>query len=221
MSLPKFEDETFLAFVDLSGFKKLMEKNRTGAFKTLDTFYKNGYHILKKHKKVNGLFISDCGILYVNDENQDNDKKLSFLLKVVKEINKRMLNEGNLLTTTIAYGYFKYDDRLEFKGIEKNLIYGNAYLDAYLDNEKGKKKIRPGECRILIKTLLYPINIENTSNNFKFLEKCHSHYYYYYWMLGDLAGRDDFKQEYNHAYESHDESRYDKIKEIMKNFIDD
>lgn len=43
----------------------------------------------------------------------------------------------------------------EFSGISKNLLYGNAYLDAYLDSID-KPKWNSGLCRILSK------NIEDT-----------------------------------------------------------
>ena len=72
-----------------------------------------------------------------------------------------------MLTTSIAYGKFRYQERIEFEGIEKNPIYGNAYISAFLDNENGKPKIQPGQCRIIKENLPNDITstIEESQNN--------------------------------------------------------
>ena len=68
-----------------------------------------------------------------------------------------MLEHKFMLTTSIAYGHFRYQERIEFEGIEKNALYGSAYVSAYLDNDFGTPKIQPGQCRILVENL--PNNI--------------------------------------------------------------
>lgn len=59
----------------------------------LDTFYEAGYKVLKDQEdgnyKVERIFVSDCGILFVRG--QDPIDQLVALLNAVKEINKMML----------------------------------------------------------------------------------------------------------------------------------
>ena len=47
-----------------------------------------------------------------------------------------MLSADYLITSSVAYGQFSYQERIEIRGLEKNMLYGNAYLNAYLNNEK-------------------------------------------------------------------------------------
>ena len=163
MPLEEFHGETFVAFVDISGFKALM-KNTEKAYKALDRFYQIGYNSLRSasnknnRNRVDGIFISDCGILFsrFNDQYHENvnfqthQDELKNLLNIIKRISIEMIQNDLMLTTSIAYGKFDYHERIDFSGIEKNLLLGNAYLDAYLDNEVGKPKLNPGQCRILL-----------------------------------------------------------------------
>ncbi len=221
MPVPNFKGETFLAFIDFAGFKKLVKNDKNAASQKLDTFYQIIYHILDKdgNNDINGLLVSDCGILFVKEENEEKEKQLSKLLKVVKEINQKMLLNDSLLTTSIAHGDFKYKEKIEFEGIGKNLIHGNAYLEAFLDSESDKAKLRPGECRILMNTLPRNLkdylNNDNLENIFKFLRTHNRKYYYFYWMLEDPSEIDKIKKEYNKAYES----RYTAIKQVLNNYI--
>ena len=129
MPIENFDGNTFVAFLDISGFKQLM-KNEKRAWKAIDRLYQYGYDVIKENNRENnvrveGLFVLDSGILFVH--NCENTKEcLKVLLKVVKEINKKMLEHDFMLTTSIAYGHFKYQERIEFEGIEKNPVYGNA-----------------------------------------------------------------------------------------------
>jgi hypothetical protein len=150
MALKPFTGNTFLAFTDICGFTKMMDNNNA-ALEALNKFYSIGYWALynQNPKYIEGLFISDSGILFATGPENDDRTKLSSLLKIVAEINNKMLDNGYMLTTSIAYGDFTYNDKIEFLGIDKNPVYGNAYVDAYKDTEKGKPKLEPGQCRIL------------------------------------------------------------------------
>ena len=64
-----------------------------------------------------------------------------------------MIINDVMLKTSIAYGKLNCSKKLEFKGISKSAIYGDAYLNAFLDNEKAQIRLRPGECRIIQKNL--------------------------------------------------------------------
>ena len=79
MPLIPFDGQTFVAFLDISGFKHLMKDDKE-AWKVLDTFYNAGYNaIINSQNKVQGLFISDCGILFSNENNSQMEKFIQLL----------------------------------------------------------------------------------------------------------------------------------------------
>lgn len=208
MPIHSFEGDTFVAFTDISGFKELFTQGNR-AWRALDKLYQLGYHVLREFEncevvhRVEGFFVSDCGILFVRS-NHSNDEKLRLILEIVGKINKGMLEDDFMLTTSIAYGAFKYQHRIEFQGIEKNAIYGNAYLAAYLDNEFGKPTIQPGQCRILIDNL--PGEITSTffrTSECRFFSKIRkggNRHYYYYWNVEHPEDISAFKKQYRDAY---------------------
>ncbi len=205
MPIHNFEGDTFLAFLDISGFIKLMKEEK--AFDTLKLFYQTGYDTLRDQQgSIDGLFISDCGIIFCRIYG-DERASLRSLLKVTKNINKKMLQRDLMLTTSIAYGRFSYHQRIEFDGISKNPIYGQAYVSAYFDNENGKPKIEPGQCRIIKENLPNDIkdflesetqtNIQG-DNIFKMIQKRKrdNKHYYFYWMRDDPREIEDFEKQY-------------------------
>lgn len=202
MPLESFRGETFVAFIDISGFKELM-KIENSALEALDNFYDSGYREIQNREDVQGLFISDCGILYT--KTQDHIEGLKAILAVIKGINIRMMNKGFMTTTSIAYGHFMYERRMEFDGIGKNPIYGNAYLSAFLDNEIGAPKIQPGQCRLIKDKIPFNLDeiLEGIENDDKlsFLKSKSDKYYYYYWMVNDLTQIETFERNYNNAYQ--------------------
>ncbi len=125
---------------------------------------------------------------------------------MIKRINEIMRKNDFMLTTSIAYGKFKYQERIKFEGIEKNPIYGNAYVSAFIDNENGKPKIQPGQCRIVRENLPSDITqaIEQNQNNdiFGMIRKRGSDnkHFYYYWMVNKLVEIKRFEQDYKDAY---------------------
>lgn len=157
MPVPEFDGDTFVAFIDIAGFKAMMaDGNR--ALLALDAFYSAGYRVLDRHRNndasndgviVDGIFVSDCGVLFVRGERGPNLPRLEQLCSVVQRIHQRTFESAVQLTTSIAWGKFSYQERIEFPGIEKNPIYGNAYLAAFIDNERGMPKLYPGECRLI------------------------------------------------------------------------
>ena len=150
--LKDFKGKTFVAFVDISGFKKVLLKNENEAEKILNSFYSIGYRELKKFNStnlpkcysLNGMFISDCGIIYVNFCKgyryiEEPSKKKTILKEVLKDlllclkdICRRFWEEQNeLLSVGVYYGDFVYQNRLEHENVEKNFIYGQGYLKAF------------------------------------------------------------------------------------------
>lgn len=211
MAINNYDGDTFVAFIDISGFKELM-RNEEKAWKALDRLYQYGYEILRSQNnecRVEGIFISDSGVLFVRRNNQTTSsisETLKSLLVLIKRINERMRENDFMLTTSIAYGKFSYQERIEFKGIEKNQIFGNAYISAFLDNENGTLKIRPGQCRIVKKNL--PEDVVETlrqRKNDEIFRMINSRdgdnkHYYYYWMRNDPSEIKGFEQEYNNAF---------------------
>jgi len=69
MPIESYHGKTFVSFIDISGFKAMI-KNREKARDALSTFFQTGYSVLKErqdvelHKKIDGLFVSDCGVLF-------------------------------------------------------------------------------------------------------------------------------------------------------------
>lgn len=217
MPLNPFDGDTFVAFIDISGFKELMRKNL--AHKALDYFYRSGYYLLQESQQdgdgVEGLFVSDCGVLFARDTS-DHRQGLLSLLKVIKSINEEMLDNGYLLTTSVAFGHFKYTQRIEFDGIEKNPIFGQAYLSAFLDAEVCTPKLQPGLCRIVKKNL--PNDIldrigDQSEDLFQYIlersgDKSHM---YFHWMLIDRAHAQQFEESYCDA-------KYFGIRQILTNY---
>ena len=198
--LNKFSGQTFVAFIDICGFKAMMSENK--AFDALNKFYQIGYDELQACGDINGIFISDCGILYVIRDTSKKEK-LKILLRIVKSINLKMLEADYMLTTNIAYGDFSYHERIEFNGISKNLMMGNAYVKAFLDSQ-AKPKIDVGECRILKEDIQED-----------FFENPHlcprGKYFYYYWNVEDPEKIDLFKKDYK-------DSRYIGALQVLKDY---
>jgi hypothetical protein len=210
MALNNFDNDTFVAFMDISGFKVLMNEGNDKAIKALNTFYQTGYDVLQQNRSAEGMFVSDSGVLFVR-EGGNPQEKLSSLLDVVKQINEKMLKNKNMLTTSIAYGHFKYSGKIEFAGIEKNAIYGGAYVDAFFDSEKGKPKIEPGQCRIIKKNFPENMSIDNA----RFISKETRNHFIFYWNLERESQIEDFEREYKNSYQR----KYDGMLNALSNFI--
>ena len=194
MPIADYNGNTFVAFTDISGFKELMKKD-IDALDAIRYFYQTGFNVLRNSENVEGFFVSDCGILF--SRNGNNEEKLSALLKVIKRINQKMINRNYMLTTSIAFGHFNYQGKIEFQGIEKNPIYGGAYIQAFLDNETGKPRIQPGQCRLMKKNLP-----EINEDDFPLLVKRgnQNQHLYFYWNLEDTNEIEEFERKYRDSY---------------------
>jgi hypothetical protein len=216
MPIQEYHGQTFVVFIDISGFKSMMT-NHERAKDALSSFYQIGYDVLKRQrnatsrKRVDGLFVSDCGILFSRyngeqkHENRHIRDALGSLLEIIEKISRRMLDADLMLTTSIAYGRFDYQERIEFGGIVKNLMFGYAYLSAYLDNEAGKPKLNPGQCRILMKNLdqvFWSSLIDSQHSPFDRLKKRprDKQHLYFYWMASGSNEINGFEEKYNDTY---------------------
>lgn len=219
MPIRQFYGDTFVAFIDISGFKYLMKKRL--AQKALKKLYNYGYHFIRENNPpIEGFFISDSGILFIRTSTPNSEpssNNLHSLLKVIKQLNVEMLKEKVLLTTSIVYDEFIYTNMDDYDGILKNPVYGKAYLKAYMDTVKENPKLKPGECRILKRKVPNHIEQDILDNSdsfefFKLLENTRKDYYYFYWMLDNQDNIETFKTDYVKAYNS----RYKEIKKLLK-----
>ena len=198
MPINNFHGNTFVAFTDISGFKELMHTDEN-ALQALRTFYQAGYDVLHdEQNRVEGFFVSDCGILFAGEGS--NHVKLRNILRVVKKINKKMLLRDYMLTTSFDYVFFDYQGKLEFSGIAKNPIYGNAYLNAFMDNEKVFPKIQPGQCRIIMNNLPDDIDLSHADFCFLVSRTRDSKHRYYYWNVAGVNEIEAFEKEYQDSY---------------------
>ena len=102
-----------------------------------------------------------------------------------------------MLTTSIAWGNFSYHNRIEFPGINKQPIYGNAYVSAFLDNETGSPRLQPGQCRIIKQGL--PTEVIPFFAQHSLIEGAKSHHHYY-WMVEKTEEIQEFKNRYQNSY---------------------
>lgn len=204
MPLEDFHGPTFVAFTDIAGFKQLMP-TRDRAMQALHRFYSQGYRILRAQPphapaRVEGLFISDCAVLFVRPRHADVHAQLRAVLSVVQSINRQMLQRELMLSTSIAYGHFDYTPRDEFAGIEKNLIHGAPYVEAYLDQSSGSPKLDPGQCRILHEHIPPGVlPLPDGDEYFSRVRPVRNHSYFY-WMCRTPAEIEGFDQQYRDAY---------------------
>lgn len=213
-----FNGKTFVAFIDISGFKNMMKQQQAG--QALTEFYSIGYRVLSENPNIDGVFISDCGILYHSNIDINIEDKLIQILDVVKIINTKMIEKNYLLTTSIAYGDFEYRNKIELENMAKNSFHGNAYLDAYLDNEKSTPKLKAGECRILISDDIKELNLNE--QNIKKTSK----YFYYYWMLKQGQSIEEHEQSVNAIEKNYTEKsknlndkKFEKLKQLLRKQI--
>jgi hypothetical protein len=173
--------------MDIAGFKSMMSDGQR-ALLALDAFYNAGFVALRNQEsgdaKVDGFFISDCGVLFVRGEDQTASVRLQSLCRVIQQIHRRTFDRAVQLTTSIAWGQFSYHERIEFPGIEKNPLYGNAYVTAFTDNEGGTPKLYPSECRLRRDDLPQDA-LDFCTRKLGHIAECMRetpHYFYYEWM---------------------------------------
>ena len=222
MPVDDFFGNTFVAFIDISGFKNKLKIGIIDAETDLNSFYSIGYKLLRNNSRIKGFFISDCGILIVDPidtlpPSQRYYDDLHTLLSVVKEINKSMLEKSIMLTTSIAYGYVQFKNPLEHGAILKIPLLGEGYLNAYLHSESDNPKLEPGQCRILKHKL--PVELEQIQKEiienfpeFRLLSKKNP-YYNYYWMAENPEFIDNIKRRYNSA----NNAKYREIQNLLNN----
>lgn len=135
MPLNNYTGETYVAFSDLNGFKE-MTRNLDTAGRALDKLYQTVYDLKSKNEfsSLQTLAVSDCAITFASKN--ENLAELPTMLKFLKELHTEMIRADYLITSSLAYGKFSFQERIELTGLDKNMLYGDAYLKAYLNNAK-------------------------------------------------------------------------------------
>ena len=234
-SILPYDGKTFVAFLDLSGFKKMVLKNRTNAGKSLGNFYNTiysvgrDYHHTRNNNRlleVDSIVVSDCAVIFpriekfANEQNQisNNILGLQSILTYIREVNRKLIGRNEytnpLMTTcSIAFGDFKYENRIGLRQVEKNFFLGEAYIDAFIDSETKSPKLEPSQCRLLKKNLDFMSNIPD--NPICSLLKKQSKYYYFYWMLQPL----DDQRSYERKYREISQSIYPRIIKLIQDSL--
>lgn len=203
MPIQPFDQETAVAFLDISGFKHLM-RNRDKAMQVLSQFYELGFSTLKRHQpregsKVEGLFVTDCGILFVRHANETPAAVMQTLLAAVEDLNRGLLRRDIKVTTSIAFGFFSYHPLTEYDGVEKNFIFGSAYVNAYQDSV-AHPKLEPGMCRVLLEN--FDLNLKSPpllKNPIWTRCRRKEKHIYFYWMCENPAAIEGIARGYEQA----------------------
>lgn len=218
MALDTFDTaKTFVAWVDISGFKQMMQEEGK-AQQALSALYSIGFDAIRnqngpKSERVNGLFVSDAGVLFSRGPLADPAQMLSSILSVIRSICHRMLERDYLMTVSVAFGDFEYREKQEFVGLSKNAIFGGAYLSAYIDSEVTAPRIKPGYCRIVKKGL--PDNLVLPSQDDAVLglvRDAGAKHYDFYWMADNPSKIEEVKE----AYEAVETDRWPRLKAALR-----
>ncbi|MHC4888707.1 MAG: hypothetical protein ACYTEO_04490 [Planctomycetota bacterium] len=132
----RFTGNTYVAFSDLCGFKQMM-KGRNKAYEALDFLFNTVYRLQRGNHNVNALAVSDCVISWAVSHDS-REGKLKTVIEFVEILNRKMARRRYLMRTTIAWGDFEYEDRIQLRNLQKSMIWGGAYLDAYMNNKKAQ-----------------------------------------------------------------------------------
>lgn len=124
----------YVAFLDILGFKnKLRELKQNNARTFIGEFSGTIFNIFNEQNfsnRINGYIVSDSLILYSNDNERES---LYELIKLIRKICKSEFTQnGILMRGAIAKGEFDKVPAIELPKLQKQLIVGQAYVDAYL-----------------------------------------------------------------------------------------
>lgn len=124
----------YVAFLDILGFKnrlKSLNQNKARTFigEFSGTIF-NIFNNLNFSDKINGYIVSDSLILYSNDIKRES---LHDLIELIREVCETEFKQnGILMRGAIAKGEFDKVPAIELPKLQKQLIVGQAYVDAYL-----------------------------------------------------------------------------------------
>lgn len=122
----------YVAFLDILGFKnKLAQIPQHEAKNFIGDFSSTVYSVFRQQpENINGFIVSDSIVLSTNDVMQES---LIALVNTVQIICREEFSQnGILIRGAIAKGEFDDMPAKELSNLQKRLIVGQAYVDAYL-----------------------------------------------------------------------------------------
>jgi len=169
----------YVAFVDILGFKeKINRQGHEESIEFLKKFSSNLYNQWRKSEfskngNIGGYIFSDSIIIYTNNANPESLKNLLDYLRAI--FPKVFLENGVLLRAGIAKGNFENIVLPELKNLEKGLLIGKAFIEAYLleGQNKGAHIQISGTVKDDIK--------EYFSDDFEIIERHNSEIYLVRW----------------------------------------
>ena len=230
MSIESFDENTFVAFLDICGFKDLMETPGK-AEECLDQFFQSVYEEVERShqrtQKVDCIAVSDCAVAFTrNNPSESIGQQTSFPVEVqrlnsmlifVKNVARKLVQSDFVIKGSIAYGPFKFENRIEISGIDKVMFIGNAYVDAYRDVEKGRPRLEIGEIRIKPRVKVEEILQRSLRDLEPFsLVTLSRRDYYFYWMLNSIQSKEAFEREFSDRYKR----RYEGMISVMRKYTE-
>lgn len=216
MSIESFNGETFVAFLDVCGLKDMM--NIRGKAEGLNRFFQDTYEEVERSRErsqvIDCIAVSDCAVAFARTSSSAPEavemlerplisaQRLESMLIFVKSVARKMIRNGIAIKGSIAYGSLRYERRFEAHGIVKAMFLGDAYLNAYMDVEKGRPKLKLGQVKIRPKKKVKEIlDQESISANEFALIALRKGNYYFYWMLDSIEEKDEFEREFKYNYQ--------------------
>jgi hypothetical protein len=228
--LRPFSGSTWIAFLDICGFKHILSHDNIRAREILNKFYNTVYKSTKlyhlntnvgqtKSLYLNSIMVSDCAVIFIDNRrlktNQTRD--LNAMLWTISSINRKLISPVNgpqiLTTCAVCYGKFKYEKRDEDEHIDKSFFYGEGYLDAYSKSTELNEK--PGYVKVFKKD--FQENIIYKRGTLRLLEELRDSYDFY-WMTAHPKDIKHFKEEYDRLLQFHippTEQFYEEIKSLL------
>jgi len=228
LSIRSFDENTFVAFLDICGFRDLVSTPGR-AEKCLDKFYQSVYEEVKQShqrtQKIDCIAVSDCAVAFsrnnptpeLQTSNPVDVQRLKSMLIFVKNVARKIIQNNFVIKGSIAYGRFKFENRIEIPGIDKAMFVGNAYMDAYRDVERGSPRLEIGEIRIKPRAKVEEILQQSPRDLEPFsLVRLDRRDYYFYWMLNSIQSRNDFEREFSDRYRR----RYEGMISVIRKYTE-
>ena len=129
----------YVAFLDILGFKKKLSKlGQDRAKRYISNFSSTVYTVFQETDRdlVEGFIVSDCIVL---NSKRTNECSLREIIKtIIKICRNEFIDNSILIRGAIAKGDFENMPAVELTNLRKELIVGQAYVDAYLLEDKAK-----------------------------------------------------------------------------------
>lgn len=238
--IENFEGTTWIAYMDISGFKKFMHENN--GLHVLNKFMDDAYQELGATQNFDGIFFSDSGVVFYRQQIPKNNDEVIFrvlneLLSLIRRLNTRYMTPSSkwedvsfLTKCCVAFGEFKFQNKEEHIHILKGPIYGRAYVKAFLSIEKNKPhKMEIGEVRIMYYNLKKEFSSKFKKNTeydeFKHLYQFSNDHMYYSWTYRDNPNNllNRIREEAVKSMQEYNRKRKQKIfkdqKELYKEWI--